>query len=326
MVLQKKLSDDDVEFVVLLAESKAPVRKIAEALSSRTGNNYKSKDVSNLLAKLKKENKDGTTFERVLESVRSSGGEVRIEKDKDSGYATVIWIQTNQMKKALSVTKPQVFQCDTTFSTNRQGYKLFTEVYHNPVTDKSEIAGLLFLATEVRETVEIGLKFVRDALNYTATNKLIFFVDKDMDYIELMYAIFPGCVIFLCSVHVYRYIREKVLPSSRMSDGSRVEKVDIINQFKSVRDAPSEEEYIARRTVLFELTEGLEVAPGRKNFVTFHRYFDKNWESCRKMWVFCYRKQFPTLVSSKLYVCDRIPPPCLPINQTSTHKAYLLQL
>ena len=266
----------------MLSESKAPVRKIAEALSSRTGDNYKPKDISNLLAKLKKENKDGTTFERDLESVRSKGGEVRIEKDSDSGYATVIWVQTNHMKIALSSIKPKVFQCDTTFSTNSQGYKLFTEIYHNPVTDKSEIAGLLFLATEVRETLEIGLRFVKDALNYTSTKNLIFFVDKDMDYIELMYSMFPGILILLCSVHVYRNIREKVLPSSRMTDGSQVEKVDIINQFKFLRDSPSEEEYISRKSTLFELTEGLEVAPGRKNFVSFHRYFSKNWESCRK--------------------------------------------
>ena len=91
--------------------------------------------------------------------------------------------------------------------------------------------------------------------------------------------IFPDCIIYLCSIHVYRYTREKVLPSSKMTDGSEVEKVEIINQFKLVRDAHTEEQYANRREELFEMTEGLLVKPGNtKNFVLFHDYFNRNWD------------------------------------------------
>ena len=117
----KKLSEDDIEFVIVLAKSKAPVRKIAEVLSSRTGDHYKSKDVRNLLTKHKSKLSSGTLIEKDLERIIEDGGEVRIEKDKDSGYASVMWIQTSDMKKSLARIKPTVFEADTTFSTNSEG-------------------------------------------------------------------------------------------------------------------------------------------------------------------------------------------------------------
>ncbi len=40
---------------------------------------------------------------------------------------------------------------------------------------------------------------------------------------------------------------------------------------------------------------GVESSGNTKHFVTFHHYFDKNWHSCRQMWVFCHRKTFPTM-------------------------------
>ena len=67
------------------------------------------------------------------------------------------------------------------------------------------------------------------------------------------------CAFVQCSCLVYRYFREKVLPSSRMSDGSPVDKGEIINQFKRVRDSPTEEVYEANKEKLFEMTEDLEV-------------------------------------------------------------------
>ena len=189
------------------------------------------------------------------------------------------------MKDMVARVQPTVFQNDTTFGTNAEGYKLFVPVYHSTVTDKSEFAGILFLATETKENIETGLKFVKDSLSYTSTRNFIFLVDKDFDYLETLRIIFPGSKIFLCGVHVYRYWKEKVLPSSKMSDGNSVEKVDIINQLKMLRDAPSEELYQQRREKLLEMTEHLLVKPGnKKEFVRFHNYFDKNWHDCRQMW------------------------------------------
>ena len=80
-----------------------------------------------------------------------------------------------------------------------------------------------------------------------------------------------------------------------MENGEAVEKVEIINHLKLLRDSPTEEIYEELREQLLEMSEDLLVKPGNtKNFVSFHQYFDKNWHSCREMWVFCHRRNHPT--------------------------------
>ena len=104
-------------------------------------------------------------------------------------------------------------------------------------------------------------------------------MDKDFSYIDVLLALFPGCNIFLCSVHVERYIREKVLPSARDVGGGVVDKPDILNKFKSLRDSHTEEQYEERKQSLFEATENILVRPGGvKTSSTFQEYFLRNWD------------------------------------------------
>ena len=109
--------------------------------------------------------------------------------------------------------------------------------------------------------------------------------------------------MLLCSVHTERYIREKVLPSSRYEDNSRVEKQEINEMFKSLRDAHSVDDYNERKAKLFSMTEGLLVRPGRvKVPVLFVDYFLKNWEPIKHMWVLAFRKSYPIQVKTCLYL------------------------
>ena len=63
-----------------------------------------------------------------------------VEKDPETGYVRVLFIQPVEMKDMVARVQPTVFQNDTTFGTNAEGYKLFVPVYHSTVTDKSEFA------------------------------------------------------------------------------------------------------------------------------------------------------------------------------------------
>ena len=40
--------------------------------------------------------------------------------------------------------------------------------YHNTVNNKPEFVGLLFLATETKEYIEVGLQFFKDSIDYTS--------------------------------------------------------------------------------------------------------------------------------------------------------------
>ena len=90
----KKLSKDDIDFIILLAKSKAPVRKIAEMLSTRTGDHYKSKDVRNVLTKHKAKLDGGNL---IVNEPLSPGGQIMREEEK-----------TKRMTKALKFNKVKV--------------------------------------------------------------------------------------------------------------------------------------------------------------------------------------------------------------------------
>ena len=82
----KKLTQEDIEFVLLMAKAGAPPMKIVQILSSRTGSSYKSKDIRNLLVKLRSRVRDGDTLEKELEAVIKDGGTVRYGKDPNTNF------------------------------------------------------------------------------------------------------------------------------------------------------------------------------------------------------------------------------------------------
>ena len=174
----KKVTDEDVELLKLLDTANAPPRKMAEVITQRTGESYNSKDVKNLLTKVKKKETEVDGLEKHLDEVRRNGGTVLVDKDKKTGYVNAMLVQTKEMKDMLSRVKPTVFENDTTFGTNSQGYKLFVPVYHNTISDKTDIGALVFLATETRENIVTGVNFLKDVLDYAPLRKYIFFVDK----------------------------------------------------------------------------------------------------------------------------------------------------
>ena len=121
--------------------------------------------------------------------IEDNGGDVRYLKESGSHNVDVLWIQTRDMRSQLCQTKPQVFECDTTFGTQVEGYKLYIPLFHSNHSDMWEVAGLLFLSTETKETVEEGLKFFKASLPYKiedGVTRFIFFTDKDFDYIQVI--------------------------------------------------------------------------------------------------------------------------------------------
>ena len=181
----RKLEEDDKDFVKGLIRAKTTARNIADVLSERTGKHFKTMDVRNIISRIKENEEKSTTVEEALSDIIDKGGEVRYKKEKGSNNVEVLWIQTQDMRKQLALTKPHLFECDTTFGTQNEGYKLYVPVFHSKLTNMWEVAGLLFLSTETKEKVEEGIKYFKESLPYNNKNKFIFFTDKDFDYIEV---------------------------------------------------------------------------------------------------------------------------------------------
>ena len=115
MRVGNKVTVKELELVELLSTAKAPPRKIAEVLSKNSGLNFKAKDVKNLIAKKKKQINGAEGLEKCLDKVRERGGTVCVEKDPETGYVRVLWIQPVEMKDMVARVQPTVFQNDTTF-------------------------------------------------------------------------------------------------------------------------------------------------------------------------------------------------------------------
>ena len=67
----------------------------------------------------------------------------------------------------------------------QENYKVFIPLFKSKVTGKFEKAGILFLQTETKKNVSLGLKFFKQSLPYTENDvgKYFFFLDKDFEYI-----------------------------------------------------------------------------------------------------------------------------------------------
>lgn len=94
---------------------------------------FLEKNVSNLIAKLKKE-EEVCPVEEILGSYWEEGGNVFDQKQRGQNV-DVLFIQTKEMVEHLGKVNLNVFQCDTTFTTSSEG-KLYIQVNYSNFTAK----------------------------------------------------------------------------------------------------------------------------------------------------------------------------------------------
>ena len=137
----------------------------------------------------------------------------------------------------------------------------------------------------------------QESLGYLSRQQtIIFFVDKDFDYISVLEEVFEDGLVLLCNVHIARYFCEKVFTNKAFwgdpKDAQylgRYDKDNLIEQVISVRDAPSDDTYRERETKLLELTEKLTIGPSQVSEpILFTLYYEKNWKVCSFCWVRAY--------------------------------------
>lgn len=184
----KQLSREDQLFVSGLKEASASNSNIADVLTKKTGKPFKAQDVFNIVTQINKGLEgEKESIEEVLAQIKEDGGDAKWKKKDGSNDVKALLVQTATMKANLARSKPMVFETDTTFGTQEEGYKLWAPIYFDQFTGKWEVAGLVFLATEIAENVEAGIRFFYSSLTYRAEyNNWIFFCDKDFDYIGVM--------------------------------------------------------------------------------------------------------------------------------------------
>ena len=154
--------------------ARANNRNIASCLSSRTDINFSTKDTQNINSLIKGQDTCDETIEKCLEDIRDESGDVHYKKKEKSNYVDIFWVQTHDMREQLKKMKPKVFECDATFGTQKEGFKLYIPIFHSNLTDMWEVAGLLFLSTETREKVQTGIEFFKASLPYVVSDSFYF--------------------------------------------------------------------------------------------------------------------------------------------------------
>ena len=130
----------------------------------------------------------------------------------------------------------------------------------------------------MRNETDPNLEFSYQEFKKTLGEKAIkyFFVDKDLQNLELLKKIFPDVLILLCTFHVIKYIHTYLANQPFSS----TEKANAMMIVQNMIYCDNEDEY------QHELTQ-LNIVANKE----FTKYFIKNWDGCKEMWVQYFRNK-----------------------------------
>ena len=155
-----------------------------------------------VMKKMKGQDKDKEDLSVFLEAIVEEGVKVDVCMDSDNRSVKVLTIKTAEMIKAYHGVNPTVVMFDTTFGFNAEGYKMSAFAYLNPVTNRGEVACLIFISDEGGDSLEFAFQSFKNSI---LTDPAYCMIDKDFTEISTIKKIFPNCIILLCIFHVLKY-------------------------------------------------------------------------------------------------------------------------
>ena len=222
-----------------------------------------------------------------LESIETDGGNIEVMLDSN-GKVRVLTVQTVEMKRAVLGVNPDMFLFDTTFGYCQEGYKLAAFCYSNSVSDRGELAFLVFLSDETADSMEFAFKSFKKSL--LKCPKYVM-VDKDFTELSTIAKVLPTALALICQFHVLKYLRT-LISTARAYD--RDVKIDeekkrmIMNIIRDMLYALTEDVVKSKLDEFHREVAGLEVRVGFGKvayYTNLSDYFEKNWVSCSEKWL-----------------------------------------
>ena len=103
--------------------------------------------------------------------------------------------------------------------------------------------------------------------------------------------VLPESVVLLCIFHVLKFHRSLVSTALARQEV----KHEIFKYFKKVLHSRTEDKFIENNEAYLNIVGNVEIRTSNKEYVKLSDYYKKNWESCKHMWVKCYRSHLPLL-------------------------------
>ena len=239
------------------------------------------------------------TFETFLRELDEEGGKIEYVAD-EKGDIKTFFVASKTMIESFVASDPPLIQVDLPFDVDKARYKIAALCYLNPTTNATEIAAIAYTDDETAVRLDFVFRNFTDIC--TNTDK-IFIVDKDFTQMESIKKHFPDCTVLLCQFHTLKFMRTLFATALVKVE----KKTELYSKFKQVVYAYDEATFNSENAEFMSLCTTTDVSGTtprttrevlirvNKNYQPLKSYYQKNWESCKSMWVKCFRKHLPIL-------------------------------
>ncbi|XP_064622580.1 uncharacterized protein LOC135484821 [Lineus longissimus] len=271
--------DDKLKAVCrVMYNLKVPAGVFRDKLIEISGKEFTAKDILNLKSKIRMDNSDSgsklnllvTELEAILEQFPDAFIRLKIS---EVGLVEAIFIQMPVMRDSF-IKFPEVCFLDATYRVNEHKMPLFTLMVEDGLGHSIPAAHFLVPA-EDQENIDHCFDLFKQSLPEGMLDKTTCVViDKDLKEVNTIKKFFPGATIHLCLFHVLRCFQ-------------RATKDIPVATKEGVRKVLENMAFCSEETQYDKLYDQLkELAPE-----TFLTKFAKNWDECKEMWCFCWRKR-----------------------------------
>ncbi|XP_075468690.1 uncharacterized protein LOC142501947 [Ascaphus truei] len=294
---QRRLTVEAEKFVCNASALRANQKLVAEQVRTIFGKHATSRDISNCIAKKRKD----VTLSQVekvvafLDNARLKDPDayLQIITDDATNLVDVIFYQSGEMRNWYCQF-PELVELDGTYRLNDSGYVLylFTVLDGNGI---SRVVAWCFLSMETQENVRLCFEAFLNSNSSVVGKTTVVLLDKDFESVDCTHKTFSNAEVLLCQVHVERNFNLllKGLHLNRM-ELSALGMADVTIESLKTRILKCLKILLfTHDSSLFDnvwcnlLSDDLVPAD-------FKSRFTKNWYSCRKMWAYCFRKNLKT--------------------------------
>ena len=171
--------------------------QIGRVFQNKFDKSLSSKKIRNLIQKLAHTSiEDTVRLQTFLEGIEEDGRKVKSKFDSD-GNVSVLFVASHSMVRAFLNSSATTIQVDISFDFDASKYKLCAFCYLNPITNRSELCALAFIAEETGRNFRDTFQIFKSMCSKSPS---VFIVDKDLNEVAILREVFPLTSILLCTI------------------------------------------------------------------------------------------------------------------------------
>lgn len=273
----RRLSMEESKEIVDILSLKPNNKHVRDHVVRKFGKVVTLKDIQNLKKKLREESTMGLrdaplVLEKLTHALQDQGATGGVVVD-DEYSLVILYYESSHMSKLFSKF-PEILLIDGTYNINKVGMPLTCLM----VEDGFGHGRVVFYAVTAREDTAhlqtIVQSFKEQNSQWESVRVII--IDKDFTEHKVLKEEFPNAVILYCQWHVIKAMYKGIVDSD-VHKSDREECRRIIQLLVHAKD---ETQYKSLKIELYNTANK-----------AFRLYFERNWESCKSMWVTFERDQ-----------------------------------